>query len=73
MAIDTATLETQLSEAEAALHRVMTGDSVTVVGYEGHRTEFTPVDESRLRRYIQSLKRQLGQSGSGSGSRRVIF
>ncbi|EPX82091.1 gpW family head-tail joining protein [Salipiger mucosus] len=73
MAIDTATLETRLAEAETALHELMVGQSVTVVAYDGHRTEYGPGDETRLRRYIQSLKRQLGQLPSGRMSRPVIF
>ncbi|QFS83992.1 gpW family head-tail joining protein [Roseivivax sp. THAF197b] len=69
---DTAILEQNLADAETALHKVMIGQSVTVVSYDGHRTEFTPAMESQLRRYINSLKRQLGQ-GAGAGSRTVVF
>lgn len=70
---DAQTLQQRLTEAEEALHQVMVGQSVTVVGYDGHRTEFAPADESRLRRYIQSLRRQLGQPAGQRGSRRVAF
>ncbi|MDD9738437.1 gpW family head-tail joining protein [Marinovum sp. SP66] len=73
MAIDKATLEARLTEAQTALHALMVGQSATVVGYDGHRTEFAPVDEVKLRRYIQQLKRDLGQVGPGGMSRRVRF
>lgn len=69
---DTATLQTRLTEAEDALHRVLTGQSVTVVGYDGHRTEYSAASAGDLRRYIATLRRQLGQ-GETSGSRRVVF
>jgi hypothetical protein len=69
---DTETLEARLEEAEDALHQVMTGQSATVTGYDGHRTEYKPADEGALRRYISSLKRQLGRV-QAPGSRRVIF
>ncbi|APX21713.1 MAG: hypothetical protein CML50_00720 [Rhodobacteraceae bacterium] len=69
---DTATLEARLEDAEEALHAVLMGESVTVVAYDGHRTEYGPANEAGLRRYIASLKRQLGQGGV-RGSRRVIF
>ncbi|ETW10642.1 putative Head-to-tail joining protein W (gpW) [Roseivivax marinus] len=73
MTTDAATLETRLTEAEDALHRLLVGTTVTVVGYDGHRTEFAPSDETRLRRYIASLKRQLGRGSGRSGSRPVMF
>jgi len=69
---DTATLQTRLTEAEDALHRVLTGQSVTVVGYDGHRTEYSPASAGDLRRYIATLRRQLGQ-GATPGSRRGVF
>ncbi|GGG59822.1 hypothetical protein GCM10011415_02220 [Salipiger pallidus] len=69
---DTATLEARLEEAEEALHQVLIGQSVTVTAYDGHRTEYGPAKEGELRRYIGSLKRELGR-GRGPGSRRVVF
>lgn len=70
---DTETLEARLSAAEEALHRVLVGESVTVVGYDGHRTEYSPAREGDLRRYIRSLERQLGRASGAVGSRRVVF
>ena len=70
---DTATLQTRLTEAEDALHRVLTGQSVTVVGYDGHRTEYSAASAGDLRRYIATLRRQLGQGTAAPGSRRVVF
>lgn len=73
MPIETATLEARLTEAENALHQLLLGQTVTVVSYDGHRTESKPADEVKLRRYVQELKRQLGQVPSGRMSRRVVF
>ena len=69
---DTATLEARLEEAETTLHRVLTGESVTVIAYDGHRTEYSPASAGDLRRYIGVLKRELGIA-TAPGSRRVIF
>ena len=57
---DKATLQMQLSEAEGALHRLMTGAQEVSVDYEGHSATFTKANEAALRRYIRDLKRQLG-------------
>ena len=73
MPIETATLEASLTEAENALHKLLLGQTVTVVSYDGHRTEFKPADEGKLRRYVQELKRKLGQAPAGRMSRRVVF
>jgi len=73
MPIETATLEARLTEAENALHTLLLGQTVTVVSYDGHRTEFKPADEGKLRRYVQELKRKLGQAPAGRMSRRVVF
>ena len=73
MPIETATLEARLTEAENALHKLLLGQTVIVVSYDGHRTEFKPADESKLRRYVQELNRQLGRVPAGRMSRRVVF
>ncbi|MGH1417180.1 MAG: gpW family head-tail joining protein [Pelagimonas sp.] len=69
---DETVLRERLSQAESALHLLLIGESEIEVEYEGSRTKMKPADEPRLRRYIQSLKRQLGEGG-GSASRKVIF
>ncbi|WP_422074112.1 gpW family head-tail joining protein [Tranquillimonas rosea] len=70
---DTATLRARLAEAEDALHKVALGGAVSVVSYDGSRTEYTPTSEAALRRYVRSLKRQLGDLSRGGGSHRVRF
>lgn len=69
---DTATLEARLSEAETALHDLMMGATVVRCEYDGGSTEFTRTSEDKLRRYIASLKRDLGQDVSAR-TRRVVF
>lgn len=60
----TAVLRQRLSEAEDALHRLMLGESVTVMqhraGEQGTNVTYTPADEARLQKYIQTLRRALG-------------
>jgi ketosteroid isomerase-like protein len=68
---DTETLESRLSAAEDALHRLMTGDMEVEVEFEGTRSKFARADESRLRQYIRSLERKLGR-GVSSRSRRAL-
>lgn len=69
---DTATLQARLAEAEAAMHALMTGTQEVSVQYEGHETTFSRTSEDRLRRYIDSLKRQLGMP-TGRRSRRIVY
>lgn len=69
---DTATLQARLTEAEDALHAMMTGSQEVSVQYEGHAATFTRTSEDKLRRYIDSLKRQLGLP-TGRRSRRVVY
>jgi len=73
MAIDTATLELNLSQAQAALHKVMIGGKAVRVQYDGGETEFTRANAPELRRYIRSLERQLGQASGVAGSKKVVF
>jgi gpW len=73
MAIDTATLETQLAEAEAMLHKVLMGEKVIRVGYDGADTEFNRASAPEIRRHIASLKRKLGDTSVAPMSQRVIF
>lgn len=73
MAIDTATLETQLAEAEVLLHKILMGEKVVRVGYDGANTEFNRTNAPDIRRHIASLKRQLGDTSVSPMSQRVIF
>lgn len=65
-------LTARLAEAEDALHKVEIGGQEVVIGYDGHRTEYSPANAASLRRYIRTLKQQLGICVP-RGSRRVTF
>ncbi|WP_109464397.1 phage head-tail joining protein [Albibacillus kandeliae] len=73
MATDTATLEAQLEEARGALHKLAIGGQLVKIKYEDGETEYSRASMPELRRYIRSLERQLGQTSSAPGSRKVIF
>lgn len=70
---DTEGLEARLAEADTALHQLMLGKKVVSVDYDGAATTFSKANEGQLRRYIRSLKRELGLPLTNSGSRRVSF
>lgn len=54
---------TQLTEAENALHKLLTGtQAVEVKKPDGSTAKFTPSDEEKLRSYIKELKYDLGQT-----------
>lgn len=57
-----ALLETRLTDAEAQLHLVLTGQSARVfVDQNGERIEYTAANADRLQAYIANLKLQLGK------------
>lgn len=54
---------TRLTEAEAALHKLMMGEMARVfVDQNGERVEFTATNAQRLRVYIFELKKLLGKT-----------
>ncbi len=59
---DSSVLQTRLAEAEAALHKLITGAQAVQVNHEGFDVTYTRSSEAALRRYIIDLKRQLGAS-----------
>lgn len=64
----------RLTEAEAALHKLMVGKASVQLSYQGESVTFTTADEGRLRLYIGELRAQLGlANASRSRSRRVVF
>lgn len=67
---DTATLTKRLAEAEAALHKLLTGTkAVTVKTDVGETTYRSYVsDLANLRAYIAELKTQLGLTGKRRGT-----
>lgn len=50
----------QLTEARAALHRLMTGTSTVSIQRDGKRVEFAPANRGDLERYINQLEVELG-------------
>lgn len=58
-------LQLQLTEAEAALHRLLTGSQVEELRYAAGAAQrsarYSPANIQELRNYIADLKRQLGQ------------
>lgn len=56
----------QLTEAQAALHKLLTGTAVVEVKKaDGSTAKFTPSDEASLRAYIKELNYDLGNTTTG--------
>lgn len=62
MATDPAVLQQRLDEAEAALHKLLTGSHVERVDYDGRMISYSKADMGTLQTYIARLKSDLGQS-----------
>jgi hypothetical protein len=57
---DLTTLQSRLTEAEAAYHRLMTGDrEVEVTFSDGRRVRLGETDASALKRYIGELQAEI--------------
>lgn len=69
---DTATLQSRLTEAETALHNLMTGTKEVKVGVNGDVVEYSMADVGRLRAYIAELKGALGLSGGRTRARTFV-
>ncbi|MFI3241751.1 MAG: gpW family head-tail joining protein [Alphaproteobacteria bacterium] len=72
MAINLELLNTRLTEAEEAYHRLLCGDkevSVSVGNFGS--TTYNQASISKLEAYISSLKSQIA-SAQGSGGRRIM-
>lgn len=66
-------LQTRLSEAETALHRLLTGTQVVQVrDASGRQVSYSASNLKDLRAYIADLKRQLDQP-QGYRAARVLF
>lgn len=60
MAADLATLNQRLTEAEAALHKLLIGQSVaTLRDQNGEMVTYQQASISKLRAYISDLQRQI--------------
>jgi hypothetical protein len=69
---DLTTLQTRLTEAETALHQLMTGSKAEQIGSDRSSVRYTAAQIPALERYISTLKSQIARAG-GSGSRRRAF
>lgn len=57
--------QTDLDQARAAYHALMTGKSVSVVvDQNGERVEFRATNKASLNQYIKDLEKQLGGTSS---------
>jgi hypothetical protein len=52
----------QLTEARNALHQLMTGTKAVKVQKDGRSVEFTPINISALRQYINQLEQTVTSS-----------
>lgn len=71
---DLATLQTRLSEAEAARHALLTGARVQVVARDGRRVEYTSASGSiaQLESYISQLQADIAKlTGAASDDWRL--
>lgn len=60
---DLATLQSRLTDAEAALHQLNIGVLQVRIEHSDMRIEFTKATISDLRRYIDDLKAQIAAAG----------
>lgn len=67
-----AQLQTWLTEAETALHKLQTGTRVVDVTHEDTRTRYQEADIAKLEKYISSLKMQISVA-QGNPARRPIW
>lgn len=71
---DLSTLQTQLTEAEAAYHRLRIGSQVEEIEHSDMRTRYTRSTIGDLSAYIDNLKAQIAVlGGTVTGTRRRSF
>lgn len=57
---ETALYQSRLTEAETALHKLLTGNKPVSLNYNGESMTFQQTDEGKLRAYIGELSVALG-------------
>lgn len=68
------TLQDQLTSAQDAYHKLMTGKAVRVaVDQNGERIEYTTANADRLRAYIRDLELQVAGGTRSTGPMKVFF
>lgn len=71
MVLDAAT---RLTQARAALHKLMTGKSVvSLTDQNGERVEYRPANANQLRSYIKDLEVELGIATPPLGPLRFLI
>ncbi|MEN5277320.1 gpW family head-tail joining protein [Brucella sp. TWI432] len=66
-------IQQRLTEAQNALHKLLTGAATVQLSYQGESITYTTADEGRLRSYIKQLEAQLGIAPPRTRARRVVF
>lgn len=67
---DLATLQTRLSEAESAYHRLMTGSLEESIGLGDMQVRYTRAEAPQLAAYISRLNGEIAALGGTTGARR---
>lgn len=67
---DLATLQTWLTEAESAHHKLITGSSEEEVAHADMRVKYTRSGMQQLTAYIADLKAQIAAAGGVTSERR---
>lgn len=70
---DLATLQTRLTEAESAYHRLLTGSLEESIGLGDMQVRYTKAEAPNLAAYISSLRGQIIALGGATGARRRAF
>ncbi len=66
-------IQQRLTEAQNALHKLLTGTATVQLSYQGESVTYTTADEGKLRSYIKELEAQLGIASARVRARRVVF
>jgi hypothetical protein len=66
-------LQTYLTEAQLALHKLLTGQQTVRLMYDGKEVSYTPSTVGDLRGYIAELETKLGIKPCRSRAARVYF
>lgn len=68
-----ATLQTWLTEAETARHKLMTGSRAVSLTYAGRSVSYTSADLAALNSYIEDLKAQIATASGQPVAKTRIF
>lgn len=71
--VDLTTLQTRLTEAEAAYHKLQLGEKEVSVAYGDKQVSFNRAEAAKLSGYINQLKAQIAAAGGPGVRRRPIL